>query len=248
MEDFILEYINTKDLRAYKGVALLGSYATGRYHKWSDVDLTFLTDGRSDHQIELYNERYFSISHMPVPALHDHLKDVNKLLYGVKTFEKMMILYDPEEILANFKQDCAVFEWSSVLRERAKHLAKVELVSFFEEVQKSIAGIKENHIGKMLNGVYGLNHGMFQVIRLRDQIMTESDNDFYDAVMNHLEDKDPIKELAPMAFGIVKGDLEDQLDAGLEIFMHVSNSLMDFFTDDEKDYLMKLIQEVISVI
>ena len=140
------------------------------------------------------------------------------------------------------------FKWSSVLIERSKYKAVKEYIGYMEEAQKAIQGLKDRHIGKMLNGVYGLTYGMFQVIRLRDQIQIKSANEFYDIVHEHLPSYDPIRELSECAFGIKSTTIEDQVEAGLEMFMHIGNSMMSLFLDDEKEYVLKLIHEIIKVV
>lgn len=248
MEDFIMEFLNTKVLKEYMGVALVGSYARGTNHQWSDVDLVFLCDTEKESEVTIYGQHYFTISYVTEASLTQYLKEPSLILNGLTAFQDMKIIYDPENHFKKFQELARAFQWSSVLREHAKHRAKMELISYVEEAQKALSGLKEQHHGKMLNGHFGLSYGMFQVIRLRDQIMIGSDNDFYDAVYHSLDDKDPVKELAPMAFNIKPGSLTDQLDAGLELFVHVSNSLMDFCSHEEKDYLMRMVQEIIVVI
>ncbi|MBN2794031.1 MAG: nucleotidyltransferase domain-containing protein [Clostridia bacterium] len=248
MEDFIMEFLSKNPVNNYLALAITGSYAINEQKKLSDIDLLFITSEPREGMIKIYNGHYFSISFKTPEMLLSYKKNVNELMYAVETFKRMKILYDPEHLLSKLKEDMEAFQWTSVLKEHSKHKAKEELIGFLEEVQKSVEGLKSNHVGKMLNGIYGLTYGMFYVIRLRDQICTGSDNEFYDAVVNQLEDKDPIRELAPIAFGLTQSTLHDRIDAGLEIFIHVSNSLMDFYAHEEKDYMMKLVQEVIVVI
>lgn len=248
MQDFIIEYLEREDLKSYKGVAIIGSYATGKENKWSDIDLIFITDEKKDTKIEIYNHKYYVSSYYQEEDLEHYFKNPKLMINGLKAFANMNIVYDQSGMLKRFKKKANDFELTSVQIEHCKYRAKNEFISYIEEAQKGIQGIKEQHIGKMLNAQHGLSFGMFLVIRLRDQIMLESDNDIFQVVYDQLEAKDPVRELSKHVFNIIPGSLEDQIDAGLEIFMHVSNSLMNFFTDEEKEYIMKLVVEIIQVI
>lgn len=248
MEDFIIEYLNQKNMKAYKGVALVGSYAQGTATAWSDVDLVFITTSKKAPFIEIVDHHYFTSRYYTTEELELYLKEPDKILNGLKAFSNMKIIYDPENLLAGIKASAEAFTWTSVQIEKCKYNAKQTYLGYLEEAQKALQGLKEHHSGKMLNGLYGLSYGMFQVIRLRDQLMTSSDNEFYDVVFNNLDDRDPIKELAPLVFNIKSGQLEDQVEAGLEIYMHVGNSMMSFLNEDEKNYAMRLVQEIIKEI
>lgn len=248
MEDFIMEFLSKHPVKDYLALGIVGSYAQGKQKKLSDIDLLFVTNDEREGYIKIHEKHYFSISFVTPDKLKTMKKQVDQLLFAVETFKDMKVIYDPDNILNDIQSYMTDFTWTSVMKEISKYKAKEELIGFLEEVQKSIEGLKSNHIGKQLNGIYGLTYGMFYIIRLRDQLCTGSDNDFYDVVFKHLDDKDPIKELAPIAFGIKQTTLEDRVDAGLEIFIHVSNSLIDFCSEEEKEYLMQLMHEVIVVI
>lgn len=248
MEDFIFEFIQQLPLDTYLAVGLTGSYASGQATKWSDVDIVVITDERVENYIEVYQDKYFTVNFYALEELESYFKDPLLILSSLKALSHLRPLYDPDHILEKLKSRGQAFKLGSVVKEHARYRAKKEYIAYIEEAQKGIQGIKDHHIGKMINGLYGLTHGMFTVIRLRDQLQISSDNEFYDVVIRSLSDKDPIKELAPLAFGLSKGQLEDCVEAGLEIFIHVGNSLMDMFSETEKAYVLKLIHEIIMVV
>lgn len=248
MEDFIYEFMQQLPLNDYKAVGLIGSYASGQACTWSDVDIIVVTDHLEENYIKIFNKKYFTVSFYTPRSFEKYFKDPLLMVSALKAWGHMKSLYDPENILGNLVERVQNYKMGSVAIEHAKYRAKKEYIGYIEEAQKAIQGIKDQHKGKMLNGLYGLTYGMFTVLRLRDQIIIASDNDFYDAVIEKLEDRDPIKELAPHAFGLVKGDLEDQIEAGLEMFMHIGNSLVDFFSEQEKIYVLNLIHEIIKVV
>lgn len=246
MNEIVIEFIETLTLEDYQGVGIIGSYAIGTENKWSDIDLFFLTEKRKPSEIVIFENKYFTLSYYTEDDLADYKKKPSLMLKGVEVFKRLKILYDPYQKLQGMKDDFSGFKMTCVDKEHSLFAAKKEFIGFIEEAQKSLSGLMDHHNGKMLCGLYGLTYGMFQVLILRDALMTLSDNDFYDVVMNHLEDKDPIKELAPHAFGIVSSTLEDQVEAGLEIFIHVGNSLMKLFDDHEREFVLKLMHEIIK--
>jgi len=245
MNEIILEYINTLDVKSYKGIGLVGSYASGQERVWSDIDLVFLVDQVKSSEIVLFKDKYFTLTYYTREALENYLCDAKLMVYGIHAFKEMKVLYDPEGIFDDFKEKCLSHAPTSVDKEHSLYASKNEYIGYIEEAQKALQGLLDNHHGKMLCGLYGISYGMFQVLVLKHHLYASSDNDFYDIVMDHLDEKDPIKELAPQAFGILQTNLEDQIEAGLEIFMHVGNSLMKVFSDDEKHYVMKLMHEII---
>ncbi|MBI9013493.1 MAG: nucleotidyltransferase domain-containing protein [Clostridiales bacterium] len=246
MEDFIIEYIEKLVLSDYLGVGIIGSYATSSHKKWSDVDLVCVVEEKRDNKVEIFKDHYFSVSYYTQDDFETYIKRPSLQLNGLEALKQIKIIYDPKSLLKEIKTILSEFSPTSVDKERSLYLAKNEYVGYIEEAQKALQGYMDHHVGKMLNGIYGLTYGMFQVIRLRDYLSITSDNDFYECVMTHLDEKDPIKVLAPQAFGLESTQLEDQVEAGLEIFMHVGNSLMTLFTEDEKEYGLKLIHEIIK--
>jgi len=248
MKEVVLDYIDQMKLNENEGLALVGSHANGLDKKWSDVDLIILTQEDCENRIDLFKDHYFTISYYKIDDLEDYLKNLEKALVGVKSFSEMKIIVDPDQQLQDFKNKCKSFKLSSVHLEHLKYKAKLEYIGYIEEAQKALQGLVDKDHGRMILGRFGLTFGMFRVIALRDGLMQASENEFYDLVMNHLDDKDPIKDIAPHAFGIDRTDIEDQVEAGLELFMHVGNSLMSLFNEDEKKYGLKLIQEIIKVV
>jgi len=246
MEDFIVEYIEKLTLTDYKGIGLIGSYANSTQKKWSGVDLICIVDEPKCNKIEIFKNTYFSIKYYIEEDFEAYIKNPSLQLNGLDALKQTRIIYDPDNHLEKIKNIFEEFSASSVDREKSLYLAKTKYVGYIEEAQKALQGLMDKHNGKMLNGLYGLSYGMFHVIRLRDYTSINSDNDFYEGVLNSLDDKDPIKLLAPQAFGLEPTTLEDQVEAGLELFMHVGNSLMTQFSEDEKTYGLKLIHEIIK--
>lgn len=246
MEDFIVEYIEKLNLTDYKGIGLIGSYANNTQKKWSGVDLICIVEEAKVDKIEIFNNIYFSIKYYIEEDFEAYIKKPSLQLNGLHALKQIKIIYDPNSHLEDMIKILEKFSVSSVDRDKSLYLAKTEYLGYIEGAQKALQGLMDKHSGKMLIGLQVLSYGMFSVIRLRDYISINSDNDFYDGVLNSLDDKDPIKILAPQAFGLEQTTLEDQVEAGLELFMHVGNSLMTQFSEDEKTYGLKLIQEIIK--
>lgn len=246
MNEIILEYLNTIDIKSYKGVAVIGSYAMNTEKKWSDIDLIFLVDNKRPTDIVLFNGKYFTLSYHTEEDLRTYLTDTMKMIKGIHPLREMKILFDPDRSLEKLKEAFENHTPTSVDREHSLYASKREYISYMEEAQKALQGLIDKHHGKMICGLYGLTYGMFSVVLLREHLYLESENDFYDTVMNHLDAKDPVKDLAPHAFAIDPTTLEDQVEAGLEMFMHIGNSLMKVFSDEEKSYVLKLMHEIIK--
>lgn len=246
--DFIYEFMNQLPLNEYQAVGLIGSYAKNTPSTWSDIDLIIVTEEKKENYVRIHNDKYFSISHYSESDFQRYFREPNLIINAGSALRDIKPLYDPDGMLENIIETSKKFKITSVVKEHCRYKAKNEYIGYIEEAQKAIQGLLDHHIGKMLNGLYGLTYGMFHVLRLMHQIQISSDNDFYDAVIDFLDDKDPIKELAAHAFGILPGTLEDHVEAGLEIFMHIGNNLMDEFSENEKMYVLKLIQEIIKVV
>lgn len=247
MNEIILEFINTLDLNDYQAIGLIGSYSSGKETRWSDVDLLFVTQESRENQTRIFKDKYFTLSFYKEEDFDAYLRS-SELILKIPSFLDMKIIYDKEEILKNVQERFKAFKLTNVHKEHALFNAKKLYMSYLEEAQKGLQGLIENHTGKMLCGLYGLSYGMFQVIALRDSIMIKSDNDFYEAVMAATDKKDLLHDLAPHVFGLDQTTLHDQVEAGLELFIHVGNTLIDLFTEEEKMYAIKLMQEIIKEI
>lgn len=248
MKEVILEYIQRIELEKNEALAVIGSHAIGEEKTWSDVDLIILSEEAKPVHVEIYKDQYFTITYYTEDMLAHYFKDTEKMFIGIPSFSNMRVIIDPEQKFTTFSEKCKNFKTTSVHLEHSLYKAKTEYIGYIEEAQKALQGLIDHHNGKMLLGLYGLTYGMFRVLALRDGLKLESENDFYDNVMEHLDDRDPIKDIAPHAFGLEMSQLVDQVEAGLELFMHVGNSLMTLFDEEEKKYGMKLIQEIIKVV
>lgn len=248
MSEIIYDYLETIDINSYEGVAVIGSYAINEEKKWSDIDLFFLVKENRNSKIEIFKNKYFVSNYYVLEDLEKYFKDTNLITSTLGALSNIKLLFDPHGHLGDLKEQAKKFTWTSVLVEQSKYLAAKKYIGFLEEAQKAIQGLADKHVGKMLNGVYGLSFGMFQVIRLRDQIQIKSDNEFFSAIHEHLHENDPIRDLSECAFGIKRTNIEDQVEAGLEMFMHIGNSMMPYFSDEEKEYVLKLIHEIILVV
>lgn len=246
MNTTLMSFIKEKQLESYEGIAIIGSYATGDEKKWSDIDLLVLSNEDKD-EIHVYHQKYITVKYCTEITMNHYFKGAKEKLY-LHSLSLMKIMYDPKGILNHVKHRSLCYEMTSVDKEHCRHLAKETCLGYLEEVQKSLQGLIDQHNGKMLAGLFGLTYGMFEVITLREALRSKSDNDFYDIVMNHLSDKDPIKTIAPIAFGIEAATLEDRVEAGLEIFIHVGNSLLIDMKENEKLYVIHLVHEIIKTI
>ncbi len=248
MNKTIENYLAKVNIEKDATIALIGSYATSTNTDLSDIDLIFVVKEEREAKIEIYENKYFVSTYYAKEELDRYFVDPELITIAKNTFRNLIIIKDDNNILKSIKKLAEEFKWSDNLRDISIQESKKVFISYLEEVQKSIQGLKDNHIGKMLNGVYGLSYGMFQVLRLKNQIEISSENMFYDDILEKLDEKDPVKDLAKYAFGITSTTIVEQVEAGLEMVMHIGNSMMPLFSLSEKKYVIKIIHEIIRTI
>ena len=121
----------------------------------------------------------------------------------------------------------------------------IELVEWLEEVQKALQGYLINDEGRMINGLFGLTFGLFNIIRVQKGILVKSDNTFYNQVVNYYGKESKFAELSDKAFGInISLNLSQRVKSGLKLFLYVVEDMEEIFEEKDKEIIMNIKEKV----
>lgn len=248
LSNIIMQRINKINRENLEAIALMGSYARNVAKKYSDIDIVcFLKDGIADQptEIEVVDKKYIVISYCTNKDVETWFSDPEKVTEYVSGLRSAKKVWDPYGFLGDLRERAIQFQWDNTLQLKANEYASKQLVLWIEEVHKALTGLQINDIGRMLNGLFGLTFGLFQVIRVQRGILLSSDNSFFQQVIDHFGDQSYFTLLSKKAFGI--GDpleIRERVLAGIKLFDYITDMLIDILREDDKKAILFVKDEI----
>ncbi|MCG8643504.1 MAG: nucleotidyltransferase domain-containing protein [Desulfobacterales bacterium] len=231
-----------------EAIALMGSYARNDANKYSDIDIVcFLKEKVSDQptEIEVVDSKYIVISFCPKKEVETWFSDPEKVTECIAGLRSSKSIWDPYGFLCDLRRKAIDFKWDTTLQTKANEYASRELVSWIEEVHKALSGLLSDDIGRMLNGLFGLTYGLFKVLRVQSGIFLAGDNSFFQQVIDYFGEKSQLAILSKKAFGIDNAlEIRDRVFAGIKLFDHITDLLLDILTDDDKKAILFVKDEI----
>ncbi len=227
--------------REYTTLAIVGSSARGTATQYSDIDL-IIVGVEEEHWIHLDHGKYYSVSIVTknkMEACFQSYDDLSANLIGLQTMD---ILRDDEGYLNSMKLRAKAYEWrEGWTNERTKDF-NASLLSWGEEVLKSLNGLMKGHSGTMLAGIFGLTYGLFNMIKLKEGLLLASENDLYETVVEKINHP-YFTFLARKAFGIDAHTLEERTKAGLHLMAYMVNQWQPIMNEEVYDWYKKLLKD-----
>lgn len=234
-----IEELKDENIQA---IGLMGSYARGEGKKYSDVDIVCFLKSHAEGKesiIEMIDEKYFVTSYVHPNDVDEYFTCPEKATEYIQGLKKVKVLWEQNNYLRRLKERADNFHWNDTLQKQANEYASKQLVGWVEEVHKALQGLISNDNGRMLNGIFGLTYGLFNVIRVQKGIMLEGDNSFYDKVVGYYPPESKFKKLSATAFGL-KGSttFKERVVAGLLLFDEVTDDLIDILENENRDIII----------
>lgn len=239
-------YLEAWKTEATEAFALLGSYARGDAGPFSDLDIVqFVHDNGHDVEsrsflipkiVEKVGQeacREKGASRGPLLVVRSTVTpnqverwftEPGQAINVVPGIRAGLPLWDPKGYFAEIQSRARLFCWTEELQQEANRLAGEELVGWIEEAHKGLEGLRRNDTGRLLLSRFGLSWGLAWVVRLQRGVFSESDNTFFDDVIDAVGVKSRWASLLRAAFGICGGDssdspsLQDEALAGLRLY------------------------------
>lgn len=248
IQSLIQKIIQDVDKKHCEGIALMGSYATGRAGIFSDVDVVcFRSDGEKEVQVRKIENKYVVVSHVHITMVEKWFRDpvlATEYLGGAALLQPV---WDPNEYLRALKHRAKNFRWSKDLQEKANAYACRELVLLGEEVNKGIQGMLTHDTGRMLNSLFGLCLGLVRIERVRRGVLQTSDNDFYPQLAaTYAIHPEAIAALERM-FGVEEAPLPARVRDGLLIYRRIALEVTELFTTEDLSIIKMLLANMASI-
>ncbi len=237
LENIIPKILEQIDKDSVISIGLTGSHARGTALKYSDIDILCIVGNKVDLcpvDIQMIEGKYVVTSYITMEELENCFIDPVKATLYIKGLANLQVLWDPAYYLTEVKDRAGNFCWDENLQSKANEEFSRELVSWVEEVNKSLNGLLTEDTGLMLNGVFGLSHGLFNIVKLQRGILLDSENDLYSQVISTFEGDQQLTELSSMVFGVMPCPLKERVKAGLLLFHIITDKMMDIIKEDDK--------------
>lgn len=181
LDELLLEF---DDREHFLASMLVGSGARGELRKYSDLDLTFVSespvkDDRSKYKLVYRRGRLISINLRSLSELEELFDSPRQAVTAMQVIRDSRILRDSDEVLEKIRRKALAFEWTAEFQKKAEREASYELMANTEELHKILKGLSENHELAMLAGAWGIALSMPMVIALKKGILSCGDNNFF---------------------------------------------------------------------
>lgn len=252
VSDLIDKILNNKIQRIEKSdveaIGLMGSYSRGEAETYSDVDIVCILKKDANEKqasIEIIDDKYVVTSYVTLANMDNCFIDVKKVTENILGLQQVKILYDPNYIFQDLKERALQFQWTKELQLQANQLVSEQLVGWLEEVHKALQGLLSNHVGKMLNGLFGLTYGMFHVVKVQKGILLNGENSFYSRIIECYGEESRFSKLSEKAFGISNNEgIQDRVVAGLFLFNEITEEFLDVLQEEDKRAIILVKQEI----
>jgi hypothetical protein len=229
-------------------IVLMGSHATGNAGPFSDVDLLRLITGEKppDDGSHWIDGRLVTVSSRTVGEIDEIFGDPREACTFIQGLRRGRALVDREAVFAAIQRRAVEFVWDDALQAKANEHAANELVGWIEEAHKALEGLRRGHIGRMLNGLFGLTWGLSNVVLVQRGVLLGSDNDIWDAVNQAVGEETRWAALRRAAFGIDGGHLAQQVRAGLALYGATVALMETALPEPQRSMIMTTVQRIQS--
>lgn len=211
-----------------KAIALMGSFARGDEKKYSDVDIVCFTDKKEEKEpiIKIIDDRYVVVSFVNEKEVNHSFTNPSQISAFIQGLQIAKILWDPNKYLEKLQEKAKKFKWNKAIQEKANRHVSKELVGWVEEALKAVQGAKHNDVGRMLSGLFGLSHGMLNILRIQKGVLLKGENTTFEQVTEKIKDNPKLVLLLNVVFCTrEKLSLKEQTVAGLKCFLVVTDYL-----------------------
>lgn len=249
MVNVILERkISEIDKSDIEAIGLMGSYSRGEEKKYSDVDIVCILKknaNRKSTYIEIIEGKYVVTSYVTIEEMEECFTEPESATENMLGLQQVKVLYDPNKIFIKLRQRAIEFQWTEELQQKANKIVSKRLVGWIEEVHKALQGLISNDVGRMLNGLYGLTYGMFNIVRVQKGILLNGENSFYNRIVEYHGISSNLARLGEKAFGINQNKgIKERVVSGLLLFDEVTEELMKVLREEDKLAITLAKQEI----
>jgi hypothetical protein len=234
MASFLQMLIERFDAPEIDALVLMGSYARGAAHQYSDIDLARFTHangpGRSQAFEGLIDGKLVVVNDLGADAvkeIYTRPDIASSYLAGLRLGRPLV---DRNAAFAQLQARAHAFIWDSDMQMKADIWASEALAGWSEDMRKGLAGLITNDIGQLLSARFAGSWGLSRIMQIQRGVLLESGHDFYDAVGSAVGGDSTWVHLRRMAFAIpdehgAVPTLREQVVAGLQLYVETADLL-----------------------
>lgn len=245
---YILERFDASSVHA---IVLMGSYARGEAGPYSDIDIVRFTDGSplSGAGSYLHNDHLIVVSDVSPTIVETWFTEPEAATNNIPGIRQAQALLDRNNYFATIQARTRAFEWNTALQERANQWASEMMVGLIEEVHKGLGGLQRNDTGRMLNAQFGFSWLLHRVIKVQKGILITGDNNFYEAIAQHMGPQSTWAKLGRTAFGIEDEQghaplLREQIRAGLQLYALTAQLLTPILRPEDAPLIVRTVERI----
>jgi Nucleotidyltransferase domain len=225
---FIAMLIERFDGPNVDALVLMGSYARETANPYSDIDLARFTSAHHVHRMRLFQgliaEQLVVVNDLgpaAVEQIFTHPEVASSELVGLRLGRP---LQDRSGTFARIQARAHAFSWDASMQAKANAWASQALAGWSEDMRKGLAGLADNHLGRLLNARFASSWGLSRIMQVQRGVLLASANDFYEAVAEAVGRDTEWVRLRQITFGIAHADgrprtLREQVVAGLRLYI-----------------------------
>lgn len=159
-------------------VVLMGSHARGQAERYSDIDLVCVIQGDSAPEAESHyvDDQLVVVSYVTVEQTRAWFTEPRQVVEVMRNLQQAKVLIDRTRFFAKLQERAQQFEWTSDHQYRADEYAANQMVGLIEEVHKGLNGLKQYHVGRLINASHGLAWGLTYAVLAQKGILASGDN------------------------------------------------------------------------
>lgn len=204
-----------------EAIVLFGSWVRGDAYKESDVDIHVIGKG-ARYTLECYRGYLLSISWATSKQHLKAFQDSSQVCGIIPAWRNALIIYDPQGIAKELKQEAERWNWNSIGKKADKWVAE-QLTGYAEEVHRLVGSLQlgRRSVASVVRSVLAIR--MAPILAVRYRIFYDTENQLWDLVSERMGPE--WKRVQSVSLGENGESFEDTCKAALQLFILTTHEI-----------------------
>jgi hypothetical protein len=232
-------------------LVLMGSHARGTATPLSDIDLVRFTSAHGAHRTRTFQglivDQLVVVNDLGPAAVEEMFTQPEVASGSLAGLRLARPLRDRNATFARIQARAHAFTWDTTMQQKANVWASKALAGYSEDMRKGIAGLTDNHIGRLLSARFASSWGLSHIMQVQRGVLLVSDNEFYDAVTEAVGHDSEWVKLRHITFALPNAHgrtptLREQVVAGLRLYIVTTDVLATVLRTEDKPLIMQTLE------